>query len=147
MRRTAIGIFVASVLGAAGCGGTQAASQPRPPVPVSLSVYIDDTAISVSPASVGAGTIQFIVTNQASRTESLTIAPAGSGGPPLATTGPINPQASAQVTVIVNSPGNYTVGTGGAAPTGALASSPGIRSAALHIGPMRASSDNTLLQP
>jgi hypothetical protein len=146
MGRTAIAIFVAGVLGAAGCGSTtQPASQPRPPVPVSLSIYIDNTRVSISPSSVGAGPILLIVTNQASQTESLTIAPAGSGQPALATTGPISPQAITQLSVNVKSPGDYTVGTGGAG--GAPSGSAGIRSAALHIGRMRPSSDNTLLQP
>lgn len=149
MRRMAIGILFASVLGVGGCGGsTQFANKPRPPIPVDLSVYIDNGRVSVSPSSVGAGPIIFIVTNQASRTESLTITPVGSESSPLASTGPINPQATAQVTVNLNSPGAYTVATGSTGTTDAqLAAGSGIRSAALHIGPKRASSDNALLQP
>ncbi len=159
MRRTAIGILVASVLGAAGCGsGTQFANKPRPPVPVDLSVYIDNGRVSVSPTSVGAGPIIFIVTNQARRTESLTIAPAGTGSSPLASTGPINPQATAQVTVNLSSPGDYKVATAAPGPGGrrtdaqlatqvqAQAQS-GIRSAALHIGPARENGSSALLQP
>jgi hypothetical protein len=149
MRTTAIGILVATALAAGGCGGsTQSPSQPRPPVPVEESVFIDNTRVTLSPSVVGAGPIMFIVTNQASKTESLTIAPAGAGTQALASTGPINPQATAQVTVTVSSPGDYTVGTG---PTGtteaALATQSGIRSAALHVGPMRPSGDNALLLP
>ena len=51
----------------------------------------------------------FIVTNQASKTESLTIHPSGNPGLPLASTGPINPQATAQVTVDLHGPRNYTI--------------------------------------
>ena len=149
MRRSAIGMLFAGALCAAGCGGgTQFANKPRPPIPVDLSVYIDNTRVSLSPSSVGAGALMFIVTNQASRTESLTIAPAGAGTPPLASTGPINPQATAQVTVTVTSPGDYTVATGTSGTTeAARAIQSGIRSAALHVGPMRRSGADVLLQP
>jgi hypothetical protein len=156
-RRTTIGILAAGVVGLAGCGGgTQFANQPRPPTPIDLSVYIDDAKVSVSPHSVGAGPVVFIVTNQASKTESLTIAPAGRATQPLATTGPISPQATAQVSVDLSSPGNYTVAAGGSVTPGkteaALATQQAplpssIQSASLHIGPKRPNGSNALLQP
>jgi hypothetical protein len=148
MRRTMIGVLAASVLGAGGCGGSSTfANKPRPPTPVNLTVYIDNVRVSVSPNSVGAGPVVFIVTNQATRTEALTIAPNGNGQP-LANTGPINPQATAQVTVDFQSPGEYTVSTGSSGQTDAsLATQSKIRPASLRIGPKRHSSNNTLLQP
>jgi hypothetical protein len=151
MRRTTIGIVVTSALVAAGCGGSGPtfANKPRPPVPVELSVYIDNARVSVSPSSVGAGPVTFIVTNQATRTESLTIAPAGSGTS-VAGTGPITPQATSQLAVNLASPGEYTVSTGSTGP-GSTDTSPAtpasMHSAALHIGPKRPSASGVLLQP
>ena len=122
----------------------------RPAVPINLAVYIDDAGVLVSPSSVGAGPVSFIVTNQASRTESLNVARSGSGAA-LANTGPINPQATAQVTVNFRVPGRYTisVGTGGERTEAQRAFPPPstTRSAALQIGRRRASSSGTLLQP
>ena len=77
------------------------ANDPRPPSPVNLSVYIDNSRVSLSPQSVGAGPVVFIVTNQADKSESLAIVHKGrtSIADALADTGPINPQATAQVKV------------------------------------------------
>jgi hypothetical protein len=133
-----------SALAVSACGGTsRAATTPRPPAPVNLTVYIDNTRVSVSPSSVGAGPVTFIITNQASQAESLQILPsASSGGNPLADTGPINPQATAQVTVNFSSQGIYSVSAdGGGAGSGS------IQAASIHVGPARRSSDNQLLQP
>jgi hypothetical protein len=119
---------------------------PRPPAPVNLTVYIDNSRVSVSPTRVGAGPVEFIVTNQASQAESLAILPSGAGvsaGEPLANTGPINPQATAQVSVNFSSPGRYSLATGGGGP----ASGSAIRAASIHIGAKRPSSDDQLLQP
>ena len=43
---------------------------PRPAAPVNLTVFIDNSRVSVSPAIVGAGPVEFIITNQATQTES-----------------------------------------------------------------------------
>ncbi len=102
----------------------------------------------------------FIVTNQASRAESLTILPAGvaaapvtntPGCPPnspaLACTGPISPMATAQVKVDLST-GAYTVTTTGSGGTeAAAATAPPIQSAQLHIGTSRPSSSGQLLIP
>ncbi len=153
MRRVLFGVLVAAVPGVCvgGCGGgAQFANGARPAVPINLAVYIDDARVLVSPSSVGAGPVSFIVTNQASRTESLKIARSGSGAA-LANTGPINPQATAQVTVNFRVPGRYTisVGTGGGRTEAQRAFPPPstTRSAALQIGRRRANSSGTLLQP
>ena len=125
----------------AGCGSAaHFADKPRPATPVDLTVYVSDARVSVSPASVGAGPVIFFVTNQASKTESVEI---HSGGSTVGTTGPINPQSTAQVTVDFDS-GDYTIST--AAP----ADSPGtgaIHPATLHIGAPRGNANSALLQP
>src|SRR5579884_997661 len=114
MRRITTGtlMLMAAVTGGCGGGGGHYANRPRPPSPVNMTVYIDDQRVSVSPTSVGAGPVVFIVTNQASKSESLTVVPAGQpGAQPLADTGPISPQATAEVTVDFT-PGDFVVETG-----------------------------------
>ena len=141
----------AFVLALAGCGSTGGSNpvKPRPPTPVNLTVYINNSRVSVSPNTVGAGPVVFIVTNQAKSTLSLSISQAGFGsGSALANTGPINPQATATVTVDFKDPGDYTVDTssgGSSQATQALPS--GIQAATVHVGPPRPNGSNQLLQP
>jgi len=138
-------MLAGSALAVSACGSSSpAATTPRPPAPVNLTVFIDNSRVSVSPTIVGAGPVEFIITNQASQAESLAIVRSGaSAGQPLANTGPINPQATAQVTVNLSSPGSYSLATGGSGP----GSGSTIRAASIRIGAKRASSDNQLLQP
>jgi hypothetical protein len=145
MRIRTIGMLAASALAVAGCGSTSSgATTPRPPTPVNLTVYIDNSSVSVSPNSVGAGPVTFIITNQASQAESLAILASGSsGGKSLADTGPINPQATAQVTVDFSSQGRYSLSTGGAN----AGSGSGTRPTSIQVGPPRASSDTQVLAP
>ena len=125
-------MLAASALALTACGSTSSgAVTPRPPAPVNLTVYIDNGSVSVSPSSVGAGPVTFIITNQASQAESLSILrSSSSAGDPLASTGPINPQATAQVTVNFCSRGTYSLSTGAAdAGTGSS-----IRPASIAVG-------------
>lgn len=141
--------MAASALLVAACGSTggRSASVLRPPSPVYVSVYINNARVSVSPGSVGAGPVVFVVANQASQAEALAISHAGGGAQPLASTAPINPQGTTQVTVDIK-PGRYTVAT---APRGAteaqIAQPSGIRAASLHIGRRRPHSSNQVMQP
>jgi hypothetical protein len=135
---------------AAGCGGgAHFANRPRPPSPVNLTVYINDQKVSVSPTSVGAGPVVFIITNQASNAESLSVtSPGGSGSQPLADTGPISPQATAQLSVNLQSPGDYSVGTSPTSSTEAAAATPtGIQAALIHVGAPRPNSNSDVAQP
>jgi hypothetical protein len=150
MRFKRVGIIVVSTLAVAGCGSSgHFANLPSPPSPVNLTVYISDQRVSVSPSSVGAGPVNLIVTNQASTAQSLSVLPAGaSAAQSLADTGPINPQATTQVTVDLNTPGSYTVGIAPNASTEASAALPsGVRPAVLRVGASRPSASNELLQP
>jgi hypothetical protein len=145
-----IGIIFLITGALAGCGSSaHFANHPSPPTPVNLTVYISDQRVSVSPSSVGAGPVVLIVTNQASTARSLTVLPAGaSAAQPIADTGPINPQATAQLTVNLNTPGAYTFGTGATGSTEAAAALPtGVRPAVLRVGRARPSGSNALLQP
>ncbi len=134
----------ALVLSSCGSAGGESASLARPPNPVNLTVFVNDSRVSVSPHTVGAGPITFIVTNQASRAESLAIS---RGGSTLASTAPINPQGTTQVSVDFK-PGRYTISTGPHGRNDAqLSKQSSIRPASIHIGRKRASSGNELLQP
>jgi hypothetical protein len=129
-------MLAGTLLIAGGCGGTaKYANAPRPPVPVNLTVYIGASRVSVSPASVGAGPVVFIIANRAASAEALSVA--GAGDQPLASTAPINPQGTAQVAVNFSASGDYTV----------TASGGGIAPARIHIGAARAGGGSVLLQP
>lgn len=146
MRRTMIGMLAVAAALVAGCGGgTQFANKPRPPTPIDLTVYINNQRVLVSPNSIGAGPVVFIVTNASSKTQALSIQ--HSGGSALANTGPITPEGTTQVAINFK-PGDYTVTTNPAGETDATRATPSsIHPAALHIGHPRPSADNTLLQP
>jgi hypothetical protein len=127
----------------AGCGSSvHFADKPRPATPINLSVYVNDAKVSLSPNSVGAGPVMFIITNQASQAIQLKVRRT-TGGAALATTAPINPQATSSVSVDFR-PGDYTVGT---SPTGNTLSAGTISSASLHVGKSRANGNGALLEP
>jgi hypothetical protein len=139
----------ASALAVTACGSTggKAASKPGQSTPVNLTVYVSDSRISVSPEVVGAGPVIFIVTNQASHSEALSITRGAASSHPLASTAPINPQGTTQVSVDFG-PGDYTISTAAHGRTDAqLARGSNIASASLHIAGKRPSSSNSLLQP
>ena len=143
MRAATIGILALSALAVAGCGsGTHFADKPHSPTPVNLTVYVSDRRVSISPSSVGAGPVMFVITNQANRAVALTVRPT-LGGTPLATTAPINPQATSSVSVDF-SPGDYTVDPSANADTLSAAS---ISSASIHVGRERANGNDVLLEP
>jgi hypothetical protein len=131
----------------AGCGGgSHFADRSRPPTPVNVTVFIDNSRISLSPSSVGAGPVVFIVTNQASRAEAVTVKSDGSGGN-VASTAPINPQATSQFTVNFQREGRYIVATSTSGSSSAAVAGTAIPPVSLHIGKTRANSNNTLLEP
>ena len=131
---------------ACGSTGGKLASIARPPAPVNVAVYVNDSRVSVSPTSVGAGPVIFVVTNQASHAEALAISKSGASQA-IASTAPINPQGTTQVSVDFR-PGEYTIATAAHGRTDAqLTETSGIRSASIHIGRPRPSSANQLLQP
>lgn len=148
MRRTIAAFLAAGTVVLAGCGSSSHfADRNRPPTPVNISVYVNDARVSVSPSSIGGGPLVFLVTNSASRTESVTIQPAGDSGSPIASTGPINPGTSAQVQVDLTQ-GDYTVTS---SPSGqseaASATSRAIKPATMHVGAQRPNANNAVLQP
>jgi hypothetical protein len=136
-------MLAVSGLAVSACGSSSpGATTPRASAPINLTVYVDNRRVSISPTAVGAGAVLLIITNQASQAESVSVLPStGSGGQALASTGPINPQATAQVSVNLTSPGNYALTASDAS------ESSSIQPATLRVGPHRASSSGQVLQP
>jgi hypothetical protein len=149
MRIRTIVTVGASALAVTACGATggKAASRAGEPIPVNLTVYVNDSRISISPQAIGAGPVIFIVTNQASHSEALAITRGPVSSHPLASTAPINPQGTTQLSVDFK-PGDYTISTAARGRTDAQLSRPSsIAPASLRVGRKRASSSNSLLQP
>lgn len=145
-RRATPGLLLAAVALTACGGGTHFANQARPTVPVSVSVYVNDQRVSVSPSTISPGFVTLTITNQASNSASVNVMPAG-GSSPITSTGPISPQANDQVTVNLH-PGQYSVGIAPANSTQAAAATPsGIMSGLLKVQGKRQTSNNQLLQP
>jgi hypothetical protein len=141
-----LGLAAVAIAGCGGSGGHYA-NLPRPPSPVNVTVYINDQRVSVSPTAVGAGPVDFIVTNQASQAESMQILQAGASAAAPVSTGPISPQATAQIKVDLGK-GSYTVGIGPQGQTeAAQATGSGIQPAVLRIGHQRPSASNQLMSP
>jgi hypothetical protein len=148
MRKTTIAVLGTAALSLAACGssGGTFADKPGPPAAVNLTVYVNDAKVSISPASVGAGPVVFTVTNQGSKAHSLAILTAG-GSQQIASTAPINPQGTTQISVDFK-PGTYSIAGGAGRGTDAqLASAPPIVPASLRIGPLRSNKPGTLLTP
>ena len=145
--RTTIGWLTVTAFAVCGCGNsTRYANKPRPATPINLTVYIGNNHVSVSPSSIGAGPVVFQATNQSSQAESLSIAPAG-GGNSLASTGPINPQGTAQVAVDLKR-GDYQVSASSGGSSDASQAQPGsIGPGRLRVGAPRAGAGGTLLTP
>lgn len=144
MRGATISMLALGVLVIAGCGSSaHYADKAQPPAPVNLSVYIGNGKVLLSPSSVGAGPVEFVITNQATQAVALTVR--SSGGGALASTAPINPQATASVSVYFH-PGTYTV-TPSSGNTSAFATPPSISPASLHVGKPRPDGNSSLLAP
>jgi hypothetical protein len=133
---TMIGIVGVAVILVAGCGagsGTYAGKS-SPPEPITITGSINNSRVLVSPASFGAGPIDLVVTNAASRSVSLAIQNAN--GRSIAAVQSINPDTPGEVKLNI-APGDYIV----------IASQPSIKPAELHVGSERPSTANSLLQP
>ena len=130
---TATAVVLLAVV-AGGCGSDdEARSDERPPVPINISINLNEEGITASPDNFGAGPITMLVANQSGASQTLTLE-----GPRLRrSVGPINPQDTATVRLRVQ-PGEHTVSAGESA---------GLREATLTVGPERPSAQNDLLLP
>lgn len=150
MRKTTIVLLAVSAASVGGCSSSGTfANKPAPPQPENVTVYISDSKVSVSPTSIGAGPANFIVTNQASKSESVAILPAGAdAGQSLADTGPINPQGTAQVAVNFTSKGTFELSvTGDGSSQAAQAESTSVQPVTIHVGAPRSGGSTQLLTP
>lgn len=124
----------------AGCGGgAPRENQPRPPVQVTLTAAVHADRVQVSPASIGAGRILLIVSNQSGAAQTVTFETdelAGEGGGTRASSAEIAPRATGRLALDARE-GTYSVHT----------QDDDIRAARITIGPSRPSAQNDLLLP
>ena len=113
-------IATASVATLAGCGSTSnRKNELRPPRAIVIAAAITSTGVEVSPTSIGAGPINVVVTNRSNASQVATIevndVASNPGRPQVAglrqSTGPINPQDTAQLNVVVQKDTTYTLKT------------------------------------
>jgi hypothetical protein len=126
--------------GLAGCGGgEQRQNDLRPAAPVTMTAAIHKDGVQVSPASVGAGTIILVVSNQSGAPQKVTFETdelAGKSGGRKASSPEIAPSATGRLTIEARQ-GIYSV----------RVADDGIRSARVSVGPPRKSSQDDLLLP
>lgn len=141
-RRTTLATPAFAAVALAACGGSHYEYKPRATVPINVSVYINSQRVALSPTSITPGPVSITITNQASTAESLQVVPAGgSSTRPLAETGPISPQGTAQVTVDLSNAGRYTITTAPDSSTEASAATPtGISPGVLQVQGQRPAS-------
>jgi hypothetical protein len=133
-------IVLALAAAAAGCGGGgDYANKPRPASPINVTAAIDDSRISLSPKSFGAGPVVIIVSNQTGKPQTVTIETDELGGSQAGikqSTDPIEPRGTATLKVDLRK-GDYAVSVKGR----------GIKAAALKVGAKRKSAQDELLEP
>lgn len=126
----------ALLLALVGCGQSQTfADKSRPPVILNITAEITEGGVLISPTKIGAGPVHLVVTNQSDSSRELTLdSQSGNAGEKNASSGPINPQGTAEVNVNLEE-GDYRIGASGA------------RAAKLTVGPSRPSAQNEVLEP
>lgn len=140
----------------AGCGAEEHANDPRPPVPVQVSVSITRDGVSTQPAAVGIGPDR---SQQAPQNRNVPQPDTGSNGPldvvflvanltdfdsQLEIKGPKDTTSGPMV---ANGNGTYHVNLPTGVYTISAADIPSAKPARLTVGPYRASSQNDLLLP
>jgi hypothetical protein len=132
-------LFAVGIVALAACGGSdQRENRLRPPVPVTLTAAIHEDALQVSPATVGAGTVTLLVSNQSGAPQTVTFASdelaERSGN--TASSPEIAPGSTGRLTIVTRE-GLYSVHTQDEA----------IRAARVKIGPPRPSGQDRVLLP
>jgi hypothetical protein len=121
----------------AGCGGDDFKNEARAPIRLELSGVIQDDAVTVSPAKIGAGPVAITISNQTDVAHSITL----EGASTIDHAGPVQPGDTATIQKTLQ-PGRYEVKAGSA-----KAVKREIRPAVLKIGRSRKNSNNDVLLP
>ena len=125
-------VALAAALGVGSCGEDDFENEPRPPSPVELTARINEKAVVVSPASVGAGPVTITVSNQGGEDATLVLE-----GPTDLSGGEIPPGGVGTLKAdLVEGDYEATAGPESNARPGELA-----------VGPARPTSQNELLLP
>ena len=125
-------LAVVALFALAGCGRDDFENKPRPPVPLEATVEITDSAVSISPASFGAGLVNFTIANNSSDDATFTIS-----GPTDETSEPIPANGNTTFKVPMD-PGSYEAG---------VYRKDAIKPFRIEVGSERASAQNDLLLP
>lgn len=136
-RRAVVALALVPAIG--GCGGDDFANDKRAATAVTVGAVVTVKGVTVSPARLGAGTVELLASNQtrASQRVQLRSVRLPGGGPRLAqSTGPINPGGTASLKADLGQ-GTYVVSVRSSA----------IEAATLVVGPPRATGSDQLLQP
>ena len=113
-------VAAASVATFTGCGSSSSHKNDlRPPRAIVIAAAITSDGVEVSPASIGAGPINVVVTNRSAASQVATIEVNDVASSPARpqtaglrqSTGPINPQDTAQLNVVVRKDTTYTLKT------------------------------------
>jgi len=135
-----VALLCLALPGLAGCGSSRGyANTPRPPAPANLAIAVTNSRVQISPDRIGAGPVVLLVANESSRSRDVVVDGLAGGSSCVsapASTGPINPQGTARVSIgIVRGACVVGVRNGGPAP------------ARLTVGAQRTSAQADLLQP
>jgi hypothetical protein len=128
----ALGAVAFAVVALAACGEDDFENEPRPPAPVERSVRISDREVVVSPDQVGAGIVNFTISNQSDDPATFTLV-----GPTDATSSEIPPGGVGSLKAALEE-GSYEAGAGDSSKA---------REGTLEVGPERPTSQNELLLP
>ncbi len=117
---------------AVGCGRDDFENEPRPPLPLEVTVEINDKAVQVSPPAFGAGMVNFTIANTTTSEAAFEI-----DGPVTDVSDPIPPNGALLFKAELE-PGDYEAG---------VDDNLTIERAGLKVGPDRESAQNDLLLP
>lgn len=131
--QVALGVTLALITMAAGCGTESRENKNRPPIPLSVTASVGPEKIAISPRTFGAGPTIFTVANQSGSTVTFKII----GETLERSQGPIANKNRAQLEARLT-PGEYEVKA-----TGAPAAEP----TRIVVGKERPTSQNELLLP
>jgi hypothetical protein len=125
----AVALVMALVVGA--CGRDDFENEPRPPVPIEVTVKIGDGEVVVSPKEFGAGLVNFEIANFDNTVATFSIE-----GPTEAVSDEIPPRGNNSLRTQVET-GSYEASAGGVE----------ARPFSFEVGPERESGQNDLLLP